>query len=983
MLADRLIARIRGQLELGTPDLEARSLAGEYAALCVRVRERLEQCAALVRAGNEHAAFQIAESEPDLLGLCALLSFAESERWHTLCRERGLPAGFPLDGQSILAVESLYGKEIGESHPLYRDYRDAIRTRDEDRALSVLRSIVRINPDDPNARSELARLSAKFLRESLGKVTTLLAAQRDEDAIELMNRMERFGAHDLAGERNWDEALRRRIIWLRTKAAEQVARLVEEATLAREGHHWEPCAAALGRVRSLERDHQLNLDTTASTQIAALELWAGELAATAEAEAGLRASLESLTQEWSLLRQESASNQSPAILIVRLSNWLEHAAEHSERLPDGMIREARALRQLTRSRLSRRYTILTATGVVALLVVVGATLYWNLKTNQEQDAHDRFSEVTRLVEIYDHKNALAALDGFERTGNPSTDDPTRKEKILELRKKLAGQIAAENRLLAEARQLAERAKVLTLANLADTNRRIRAYLEEVNKVGSGLQGRLKEVFAEPEALIAVCQLKLDQAHTELSTLLISLRKAMGEGDNINDIAAAVTHVDQLRLVLKTLADTGSKELDEAGAEVDRASARLEGEQKTVNALRALSQAADLKGYLAALTDAVAKTAGEKSDISKRAAFAAEKAEGLQGLPRSALAARVGAMWDAALTADPQGIFTPTTLSEVEQKALRQLADDSLTGSLRRYTIRRYSKDKGIEIIRSAFIAGEFSEKKVRISDGFEITQRAKELTREGLLVDGTWIRREFENGVRAGEEAAEPSAIKDLDSIRQLARFQDPKTGKLLEPLIRTMDRVRRSDSPFPELRAYQLQELYRLAALRPETWGTIFSPSAQRDAEQLRRITQNEVKALDFLFKDKWTDVQIELRGFLIRQGGTPYADEARFWRTVFGSLRARKLVFAGMVGRDGKAVLREQLKGSALYGIDNDGKPAVLFRVGDDGVAQRVADAAPFSPLLRYPGTVAEAAESAVIPKGMLSPDGGWETLLQGRDL
>lgn len=48
MLADRLIARIRGQLELGTPDLEARSLAGEYAALCVRVRERLEQCATLV-----------------------------------------------------------------------------------------------------------------------------------------------------------------------------------------------------------------------------------------------------------------------------------------------------------------------------------------------------------------------------------------------------------------------------------------------------------------------------------------------------------------------------------------------------------------------------------------------------------------------------------------------------------------------------------------------------------------------------------------------------------------------------------------------------------------------------------------------------------------------------------------------------------------------------------------------------------------------
>ena len=82
----------------------------------------------------------------------------------------------------MLAVESLYGRVIGESHPLYRDYRDAIRRRDEDRALAVLRSIVRINPDDPNAQSELARLSAKFLRESLGRVGVLFT-EHDMDAV--------------------------------------------------------------------------------------------------------------------------------------------------------------------------------------------------------------------------------------------------------------------------------------------------------------------------------------------------------------------------------------------------------------------------------------------------------------------------------------------------------------------------------------------------------------------------------------------------------------------------------------------------------------------------------------------------------------------------------------------------------------------------------------------------------------------------------
>ena len=181
----------------------------------------------------------------------------------------------------------------------------------------------------------------------------------------------------------------------------------------------------------------------------------------------------------------------------------------------------------------------------------------------------------------------------------------------------------------------------------------------------------------------------------------------------------------------------------------------------------------------------------------------------------------------------------------------------------------------------------------------------------------------------------------------------------------------------------FRSQELFRIAMTRPDAWGIIFSPTAQRDAEQLRRITQNSLRPYDFLFKEKWADVQAELRAFLVSPGGAGYAEEARFWRATFAALRNRRLVFAGMVGRDGQPALRETIKGSALYGLDGEGKATVLFRIGDDGEVKRVAEAAPLTPLLRYPGTVAEAAQSANIPKGLLPPEGGWETLLQGRDL
>ncbi len=982
MQAERLIARIRGQLELGTPDLEARSLAGEYAALCQRARERLEQCATLVRSGNEHAAFQAAESDPDLLGLCALLSFVESERWHALCRERGLPAGFPLDGQHVLAVEGLYGREIGESHPLYRDYRDAIRRREEDRALSVLRSIVRINPDDPNARSELARLSAKFLRESLGKVATFFEKSREEEAVELMNRMERFGANDLADESRWDDALARRVAWLRSKAAQQVTTNVAEAAEARAGGHWESCATSLGRVRSLERDHQLTLSAELSTQVVELESWAGELAAVAEAEASLRATIEGLNDEWATLQQEAARGSSPAILIVRLSSWLERATPQVERLPEGILREGRALRQNTRAHLNRRYMVMTTSWVAGLLLVIAGVVYWNILKTQEEESRDRFSEASRLIELYDHPAALVALDEFERGSISAADQAARKAQTVPLRLRLIRQNADEQRLRLEALALTDRRKQgLTLGNVAETENRTTKYLQEFNQLGGTLQTKLKAILPEPEGLLSACRQMLDRTRNDVATQIALLNKAMSD-DNVTDLTKAAEALEHLRLLLKTLTEAKDKDLDSAWAAADRAELRLSGERKTIAALKSLGKAADLAGYLTALADTAANTAGEKSDLSSRASFVYSRAPTLQALPRSALAPRVGAMWDAAATADPSGIFNPATLTDVEQRGLRTLSDTSLADSLRRYTLNLYSI-RGITAGRTVYVTGDIVESKRNITDGVEFSQKAKELTREGAVVETTWSRREFNNGVRAGEEIATPAAISELDFIRQVSRFQDAKSGKLLEPLIRTMDRVRRSDSRYPELRAYQLQELYKLATTRPDAWGLLFSPSAQRDADQLRRITQNSLRPYDFLFKEKWADLQLELRAFLTPPGGAGYTEEARFWRATFANLRNRKLIFAGWVGRDGKPELRETIKGSALYGLDNEGKATVLFRVGDDGEVKRVAEAAPLTPLLRYPGAVAEAAQAAGIPKGLIAPDGGWETLLQGRDL
>lgn len=983
MQVERLIARIRAQLELGTPDLEARSLATEYAQGCLRARERLEQCATLVRAGDEHAAFQSAEAEPDLLGLCAALSFAEADRWHAVCRERGLPAGFPLDEPHVLAVEGLYGRVIGESHPLYRDYREAIRKRDEDHALAVLRSIVRINPDDPNARSELGRLSAKFLRESLGKVALLFASLRATEAIELMGRMERFGANDLALDARWADALARRTAWLRVKAEEQALQLASAAAVARTGDHWEPCAADLGRFRALERDHQLNLPTEVLIEVDELESWAGGLAAAAEAEARLRAAVTALLAEWETLQQEALRPSSPAILVVRLGALLEQARIHADRLPEGLVQEAGRLRTRTRNQLNRRYLALTSSWVAGLLVVIGALVAANILRQRAETTAGKFSEAVRLIELFDHVGGAKALEEYEQGGSTSAENTARQAGARPLRERLAAQNLIELRLRREARELAELFQAgLNLATVAETRRRAEAYLAERDRTGDRLRARLEAELPEPERLVSACRQFLDRVRNDLSSQIVALNQVLGGPESPTQPALAEEALRRLRQLIRCLVEAGDKDLDGAEAAADRAELRLAGERKVANALARLGQATDLSSYLAAAGDAAALTIGDKSNLSARASFVFGQAPVLQALPRSALAPRVGAMWDAAPTADPQGLFSPATLNEAEQRGFRALADTSLADTLRRGSLGLYSV-RGALTGRGIFLVGEILETRNRISDGTEVVQRFRELTREGAVSEVSLSRREFTNGVRAGEELINLLPIRELEFIRQVSRFQDAKTGKLLEPPLRTMDRIRRSDSPYPELRAYQLQEIFRLVSLRPEAWGLLFSPTAQRDADQLRRITQNGLRPYDFLFKDKWTDLQPELRAFVARTSGIGYAEEARFWRAAFAQLRGGRLIFAGMIGPDGQPKLGESIRNTVLYGLGNDGQAAVLFRVGDDGSLRRLADAAPLTPLLRFSASVAEAAAAAGIPENLPVPEGGWEALLQGRDL
>ena len=146
MTTQLLIIKIQSLLggTSNSSEAQKRSLASEYSRRCAEATDLLERAVAQIKAGREYPALQIAESR-GLLEMLGELLFPNVEKWRDFCVSEDLPVPPPFDDSQIELLQSLYSKGITQAHPLYRDYRRAMRKRDYEGALAVIRTISKIN----------------------------------------------------------------------------------------------------------------------------------------------------------------------------------------------------------------------------------------------------------------------------------------------------------------------------------------------------------------------------------------------------------------------------------------------------------------------------------------------------------------------------------------------------------------------------------------------------------------------------------------------------------------------------------------------------------------------------------------------------------------------------------------------------------------------------------------------------------------------
>ncbi|MFZ9201513.1 MAG: hypothetical protein ACO23N_03675 [Opitutales bacterium] len=983
MQPERLHARIRHQIALASPDLEARALATELAEMGARARERLEQCATLLRLGNEQAALQAAETEPSLPELCAWISFAESEEWARLCQKHGLPVTPAPDDSQVLAIELLYGRPIDENHPLYRDYRQAIRERDEGRALAVLRSITSVNPSDANARAELDRLRGKFMRESLAKARALFEQGDASAASQLMDRMEQLGTASLSGETAWDDALRRRAEWVGQQARRRINSHAERAAAARAANAWPAGADEGGAARTLERNAGVRAEPPAAESLASSESWAAEHVASAAAEHAARSEAEALRIGWNQLSTEATRSES-ADLLRRINHWLERAVASGGRVDAENVAAAERLSRALHQRLVRRHTLRTAASVAVVIVALlaGHLIYLSVRARSTLDEAIRSAEVQ--LEAWDGAGMERALAAAEPLANTTDLREELDRRAATLRETLKAHSAREQALATEAAFLAEvRSSGIDATNFAETRRRAKELEAQLGKVGGAAAARIRRKSGDLADLVARCEKVAGGLRSEVESLARELEAAVGNGERLANPDEAERTAVRIRDMLASPGATlavGTETGDRALALAERVEQRITLERAKAVALRKLDAATDLKAYLAGM----AALAGDPLESPEKSAAAAilDNAPLLGQLPRSLLGPRAGAMWDAAATPEPPAF----SLNPEEAALAADLTEHSSVRNLRKFIIREHtSPAPGVSESRvreAEYVVGDLSAENRRIQDGNETLFTARVLRSTGDTVTQQWSLRTFNNGVISGKEPTEGLPLPEVEYFKRFTRFFTINAGHLAEPPIRTLERVRR-ETGAPILRAYQLQELYRLASIRPAESGLAFSPSAQRDAAELRGITQNKLGPVEFIFGND-AALKTEITKFHARSD-VAYVAEAQYLRAVLVALRQGGATLVGRVGLDGKPSLRAPVApGTPLLGIDTEGRPAVLFVCGSDGQPEPTVGAAPLSPLLRLITTPAAAAETAgARPAGVKIPAGGWNSLLTGQDL
>ena len=182
-----LISRLIRAIETGGEIGNGATFASDYNIAVQKVNGRLEAVQVALDASQFSDAARLIEESPPLLEEIGVLDFQQLPAWRLLCQERGWDCPVPIAHSLLEKILFVYNSSA-MLQPVLRQYRKAVRLRDEGKIVKCLRRLAEIDPST-DWRSDLEKAEAALRESLLASFRSARTSGKSEEADCLAERL--------------------------------------------------------------------------------------------------------------------------------------------------------------------------------------------------------------------------------------------------------------------------------------------------------------------------------------------------------------------------------------------------------------------------------------------------------------------------------------------------------------------------------------------------------------------------------------------------------------------------------------------------------------------------------------------------------------------------------------------------------------------------------------------------------------------------
>jgi hypothetical protein len=1000
--SQRICEEIQKLLRPGVNDPSTASrLASDYTEVCKELNGRLAQIEHVLDSGDERQALLMAETQPQVMEEADALCFAKLNDWKSLCHQQGLPPAPDINLTTVQRLNAVYARGIQPGHGLYKEFRTAVMSKDDETAMRLARTIEKANPTDSNAVKERARLEKKVWEQRLVTLKGCLA-QGDSPSIEqALNRVNELTPLflDLPQPdeiRQAEDALRQ---WRRDGAQKQCLEWLHEATRAMSSGNWQSVGGMVARIDEAARQFELDFDAESAARLRACRDYFSKNHQEFLTQSEFEGSLKELLTQTELIESNCQAQGLSSLpeLSSSLSNlnrcWQK--VESFTRPVDPMvIQRVAKLVEFLRTEVARnqkRKLIIWASALVVVTCLCAAAGWWLVGLYRANDAAGQIRTAVEQKLVSGTENLIAAAEKnklplfsamLQREieeantwiGSQKAEMSQAWQQLEDLEVAAAQDFSGQNPLQVSQRfkELSAKVENFPMEFQSEIKPRAASFSDRLSTWVDSVRGAsaadLRQEVAQFESG-AFEKLKVKQSVAEFTENLQSAEKIVaGWEPRINPDAEDLQPPRDLRVAVEAI------------------QASLEGYRKHLNdleaALRAMREATALPQYLQAVATAADSPLLQITEVPMLRQITL-----LQIDPAKLMADLMfpwnPEAWSAVLTGGESEKLFPDEITASENRFLQEVLNNEFLAEI-------YIDQIQGNPTRNVFVQGGNLRRHERSEWDYQRGVERTSYSWSGNVYDpendAATIRFTQKDFSSRGNGPTQASAVVAKGKSPATVVFEAMQLSRMLENIsVRVsiweiLDRANAAGVSAPLYQAFLAQKLDEMMRIRSFSWGGHFTPSGVEFLKNLNYAAAGKnISRGDWLRPNNDPEMIESIRSALVEN--SLFFPEARMNQALARAAKMeRELKFAGFIGADGEVVLaRTAIPTDALWGwsgIPPHQKASMLFALQNSGGAdpsfRPTATALPFTPVFAFGGNRLalreQARESIRLPLNVL---------------